>query len=223
MIEVLVGCLTLMLFVTVFAYAIRKRKLVHRQKENIMKDNAVEELQQECGYNEIDEQDMCDSSLDGDKDKQRHPLAESFNRTQKNATESINNDGYLLPCHSLMTMCSSDSQGKDSEKLSNSSTSEDDQGYEKVLSSKQTVNDCQEKPAVDYFEPLDIQNDAPYNPAIRKYNEKSVPAIGKNKEDRYVNDNDTDKEWSRHDSIQLYDNAITENEQNQTPDVFSFC
>ncbi|CAG2246914.1 unnamed protein product [Mytilus edulis] len=187
-----------------------------------MKDNAVEELQQECGYDEIDEQDMCDLSLDDDKDKQRHPLAESLNRTQKNATECINNDGYLLPCHSLVTMCSSDSQGKNPEKLSHSSTSEDDQAYEKVLSTKQTVNDCQEKPAVEYFEPVDIPNDAPCNSAIRKY-EKSVPAIGTNKEDRYVNDNDTDKEWYRHDNIQLYDNAITENEQNLTPDVFSFC
>lgn len=158
----------------------RKEILLRKRLRNKHHVNSIEESQHEHAYDEIEEQNMFDLTISELEHPPSEPLNTNLDLLQlKTRTMSTMNNGYLHPYYSLAresgnvetTSCSTTG-----EVSSVSSTSEDNQGYQKVIqSTKQKKKDLIRQLSVEYFEPLDISNDVTCQSEIVKHYTSNVP------------------------------------------------
>ncbi|CAC5376417.1 unnamed protein product [Mytilus coruscus] len=222
-----IGGVSLIFVVTGITCLVRRKQILQRKRKgNINHVNSKEEPH-EHAYDEIEEQNMCDLPISELEYQPSEPLVNNLDRL-KTGTLSTTNNGYLHPYYSKAretgkvetTSCSTTG-----EVSSVSSTSEDDQGYQKVIqSTKQKKKDFNRQPSVEYFEPLDISNDVTCQSAIVEHNTSNVPLSNKEVDNYYCsNEKDRENESVRQENIQMRENTISAGEQSRTPNVFSYC
>ncbi|VDI19676.1 Hypothetical predicted protein [Mytilus galloprovincialis] len=228
--EACVGGASLIFVVTWIICLVRRKQILLRKRlRNKHHVNSIEVTQQEHAYDEIEEQNMFDLPISDLDHPPSEPLNTNLDLLQlKTCTLSTTNNGYLHPYYSLAresanvetTSCSTTG-----EVSSVSSTSEDNQGYQKVIqSTKPKKKDLIRQLSVEYFEPLDIPNDVTCQSEIVIHNTSNVPLSNKEESNSQCsNEKDREKETVIREHIHIRENTISEGEQSRTPTVFSYC
>lgn len=224
-----IGSVSLILIITGIICHVRRRRrrqlISNKLKQNIFQGNSIEQQQHEHAYDEIDEQTMCDYPINEFEYRPKENLDKTCERERTN-TLIRKNDGYLHPCYCLTKYTGKTGRvscSKSDEVSLESSTSEDDQGYQKVAQSS-TQETRNFKHSVKYFEPLDVSTDNTHHLKTCEQDEhRSQLANNEYKACNCSNENDINSELGEHENIQLRDNVVSEGELNITPNVFSFC